>query len=238
MKAVLQKLIVLQEIDNQLAAIEARKGSLPQQVEKLESTAQVVASELDQSQAAREENDKELTGIGSQLTDLNAKLKKYQDQLYLVTTNREYDALTNEIESVKEELESLQQRKQELQSQNEELASSIEELEKQAGTLSTDLDRNRSDLSDKTAATEARQAELEKRRTALAAELSQRYLRKYERILRARGHAVVPLQRQACGGCHKQLSPQKQYEIRRMDRMIECENCGRILIHIPAETQE
>ena len=204
----------------------------------MESTATEVASGLETAQTTLKSNHSELSEIQGQVMDLKEKLKKYQDQLYLVATNREYDALTNEIETVKTEVDALEVRQLLLEEQNEALAAQVKEMESQAGTLTTDLDKNRADLSEKTAATEARQKELEAEREALVGNLSQRYLRKYERILKARKQAVVPIQRQACGGCHKQLSHQKQFEIRQMDKLIECENCGRILVHTEEDSPE
>jgi predicted nucleic acid-binding Zn-ribbon protein len=41
---------------------------------------------------------------------------------------------------------------------------------------------------------------------------------------------VVPVRKKACGGCFKQIPPQRIQEIRRGDRIFSCDSCGRILI--------
>ncbi len=97
------------------------------------------------------------------------------------------------------------------------------------------MPRNLKPIARKSDLTDAKQAELESARADLIKHVGQRYLRKYERILNARKSAVVAIDRSACGGCHKQLSPQNIYEIQQMDKMIECENCGRILVYFPPE---
>ena len=43
------------------------------------------------------------------------------------------------------------------------------------------------------------------------------------------GKAVVPVLRDACGGCYNAIPPQRQSEIRQHKKIIVCENCGRIL---------
>jgi len=42
--------------------------------------------------------------------------------------------------------------------------------------------------------------------------------------------AVVPVERDACGGCFNAIPPQKQSEIRQHKKIMICENCGRILV--------
>jgi predicted nucleic acid-binding Zn-ribbon protein len=42
--------------------------------------------------------------------------------------------------------------------------------------------------------------------------------------------AVVPVDRDACGGCFNQIPPQVQLEISLRKKVIACEHCGRILV--------
>lgn len=232
MKDTLKYLIDLQEIDRQLFEIEEKKGSLPQQVEKLESEAGDLRSELETTKESLEENQKELTGIKGGLMDSAEKIKKYQDQLYLVNTNREYDALTNEIETEKSKMAESESRQLELEEAIEKLEAIINSSEEQTSAFAEKLEANRDELKEKSDLTDAHQLELEKAREELVPKVRERYLRKYNRILQARRRAVVPVDRSACSGCHKQLSPQTIYEIQQMDQLIECENCGRILVHL------
>jgi predicted nucleic acid-binding Zn-ribbon protein len=41
---------------------------------------------------------------------------------------------------------------------------------------------------------------------------------------------VVPVERDACGGCFNAVPPQKQSEIRQRKKIMICENCGRVLV--------
>lgn len=235
MNNTLKFLIELQEIDRQLFEIDEKKGSLPQQVEKLETQAADVKSELENTRLTLEENQKELVSIKGGLMDSEEKVKKYQDQLYLVTTNREYDALTNEIETVKSEMSTNEARQLQLEADIESLEATISSSEEQSTAFVEELDANRDELKEKSDLTDARQEELEAQRVELIKNIGQRYLRKYDRILKARKRAVVPIERSACTGCHKQLNPQTIYEIQQMDAFIECENCGRILVSIDGD---
>ncbi|MBI5868870.1 MAG: bifunctional (p)ppGpp synthetase/guanosine-3',5'-bis(diphosphate) 3'-pyrophosphohydrolase, partial [candidate division Zixibacteria bacterium] len=53
----------------------------------------------------------------------------------------------------------------------------------------------------------------------------------YERVRKGKGSgAVVAVKNKACSGCFKTLPPQLVQEIRRAERIITCDSCGRILI--------
>jgi len=235
MKNVLKSLIDLQEIDRQLFEINEKKGSLPEKVEKLEVQAASVKDELESTRSTLEENQKELLTIKGSFMDSAEKVKKYQDQLYLVTTNREYDALTNEIETVKASMAEMEGRRLTLEADVEALEETINSSEEQSTAFIDQLEANRDELKEKSDLTDVQQKDLEIQRGELVQKISQRYLRKYERILKARKRAVIAIDKSACIGCHKQLSPQVVYEIQQMDSFIECENCGRILVHIPKD---
>ena len=59
-----------------------------------------------------------------------------------------------------------------------------------------------------------------------------RLLASYDRIRKnyRNGLAVVPVERDACGGCFNAIPPQKQSEIKLRKKVMVCENCGRILV--------
>ena len=46
------------------------------------------------------------------------------------------------------------------------------------------------------------------------------------------GLAVVPVNRNACGGCFNIVPAQKQAEVREKKKIIICEHCGRILADV------
>ena len=41
---------------------------------------------------------------------------------------------------------------------------------------------------------------------------------------------MVPVEREACGGCFNHIPPQRQLEVKLHNKVIVCEYCGRVLI--------
>jgi predicted nucleic acid-binding Zn-ribbon protein len=44
------------------------------------------------------------------------------------------------------------------------------------------------------------------------------------------GLAVVPVDRDSCGGCFNKIPPQRQLDIQSKKKVLVCEHCGRILV--------
>ena len=73
---------------------------------------------------------------------------------------------------------------------------------------------------------------MEKKSATLEAIIEERLTSAYNKIRgNARnGLAVVPVERDACGGCFNKIPPQRQLDIASRKKIIVCEYCGRILV--------
>jgi predicted nucleic acid-binding Zn-ribbon protein len=81
-------------------------------------------------------------------------------------------------------------------------------------------------------ANEKEEKQFNKLATEAKQQVDPRLLASYEKIRGnyRNGLAVVPVERDACGGCFNAIPPQKQSEIRQHKKIMICENCGRILV--------
>jgi predicted nucleic acid-binding Zn-ribbon protein len=70
------------------------------------------------------------------------------------------------------------------------------------------------------------------KREKAALDVEPRLLLSYNKIRTSyrNGLAVVPVERDSCGGCFNVIPPQRQSDIRLRKKMIVCEHCGRIMI--------
>ncbi len=82
------------------------------------------------------------------------------------------------------------------------------------------------------AETDKEERHFEKNIQAAREDVEPRLLMSYDRIRQnyRNGLAVVPVERDACGGCFYSIPPQKQSEIKLRKKIMVCENCGRILV--------
>ncbi len=231
MKTKLQQLYALQQVDSHLDELQELKGDLPSEVRTLEEQLALLGEQrtgheqrMKQSFAQRDEAD-------TQILSLKERLEKYKKQQFAVRTNREYDALTREMDTATETISKLEKEMEQLETaatvaktEMQESAAKIEELQKQ-------LEEKRTALAEVSKTTEDEELRFAHEREKLVARIARADLAAYERIRKAkRGTAVVPVKRQACGGCHNRVPPQKLLELRKNDRIYTCERCGRIIV--------
>jgi predicted nucleic acid-binding Zn-ribbon protein len=228
----LSSLVRLQKIDSKLDEIKILKGELPMEVSDLEDEIQGLHSR----QTRIEE---EINGITdfietkkNAIKDAEALVKKYQKQSDAVKNNREYEAITKEIEM--QELEGKLAEKH-IRDANEELsekAKVLDQTKKLIANKDTSLKQKKSELEKIIVDTEKEEKHFSKFSSEAREHIDERLLYSYDRIRKnyRNGLAVVPVERDACGGCFNAIPPQRQSEIRQHKKIIVCENCGRILV--------
>ncbi|NOY79235.1 MAG: hypothetical protein GXO76_15390 [Calditrichaeota bacterium] len=228
----LKILIELQRIDSRLKKLDALYGDLPVQLENLKSDLTGKQSLLEEKRVQLEETSIRKHQAELDIKSWKGKEQKYHDQLFKVTSNREYDAIQAEIEAAKEAIDQQETAFLEASEMEEVLASEIKALEEEIAEMIKDSGELQKVLQEKMDVTKKEVSDLQKRREELVHDLDVPIYRTYERIRKGKadGMAVVPVSDNACGGCRLSIPPQKILEIRRMNKLIFCEGCGRILV--------
>lgn len=235
-KTVEAKLFAIAKLQKALSDIDKiriLRGELPLEVQDIEDDIKGSQTRLDNLSAAA----KALThSISNERTKISASrelLEKYRRQLDHVRNNREYDNLSKEIEYQDLETQLSEKRikeyTQELSGRKEEIASLKEKIELRMG----DLKQKESELDNIIKDTRDEEEKLLKEAKSLEADIKdERLLAGFYRIRNAthNGLAVVPIDRDACGGCFNRIPPQRQLEIRLAKKIIICEYCGRIIV--------
>jgi len=221
----------LQKIDTQLRQLEGLKGDLPNQVKRLNQDLTEAEKSLETHEKRGVDYKKEVGIIEMEIKALEGKQQKYQNQLFEVKTNREYDAVTHEIESVKLEIGKKESRLLELMDLIENGGKSVEEAKNEMTRLKGEFEKKNSDLGKKQEATERDEIALKDKREQAVRNIEPKWISTYERIRNAKnGLGLVPVVLNACGGCRKKLPPQRVLEIREGDRLYMCDVCGRMLV--------
>lgn len=225
-------LYTLQQNDSKIDRIKIVRGELPLEVEDLEDEVAGLETRIDNYIQEIELLDKQIADKQLAIKESHALIKRYEEQQNNVRNNREYDALTKEIEFQNLEIQLAEKRIREFTAQ---LTMSKEEIENAQHELSdrrNDLEAKRSELTDIVAETELEEKELIHKSELQQRSIEERLLIAYKRIRKnaRNGLAVVPVERDACGGCFSYIPPQRQLDIKLHKKIIVCEFCGRILV--------
>ncbi len=225
-------LLKLQKIDSKLDEIQILKGELPMEVSDLED-------EIQGLQSRQTRIEEEINGISefieskkNAIKESEALIAKYEKQSENVKNNREFEAINKEIEMQQLEIKLSEKH---IRDANEELADKVKSLEsakKQIAVKDGVLNHKKSELEKIIADTEKEETHFNKLSAEARSHIDDRLLYSYDRIRGSyrNGLSVVPVERDACGGCFNSIPPQRQSEIRMHKKIIVCENCGRILV--------
>lgn len=228
----LNSLVTLQKIESKLDEIHILKGELPMEVADLEDE----ITGLHSRQLRIEEEINGITQFIDQkkeaIKEAQALGKKYEKQSENVKNNREFEAINKEIEMQQLEVKLAEKH---IKDANEEIAEKAVLLEKAKKTIASKesvLNTKKGELEKIIAANEKEEKHFNKLATEAKEHVDSRLLASYEKIRKSyrNGLAVVPVERDACGGCFYYIPPQKQSEIRQRKKVMVCENCGRILV--------
>lgn len=231
MREALEKLIELQNVDSKLNEIEELRGSLPHEVEQLKNDLGGTQKSLEESGSRIKEIDSQIRDIEGNIAQAKQKLEKYKEQLYAVNTNKEYDALTHELEAMQNAIRESENQILDLMGEKEENEETNKNSKALLEEIQQDLDTRSKELDLKINETKSSETKYLKKRKKIAPMISKALFSKYEKIREAKnGRAVVPVIRGACGGCFHSLPPQLVVEVKKMERIINCEACGRVLI--------
>jgi len=227
----LSSLVRLQKIDSKLDEIQILKGELPMEVKDLED-------EIEGLHARQTRIEEEINGIQEfieqkkeGIKQAQALIAKYEKQSENVKNNREFEAINKEIE-----MQQLEQKlcEKHIKDATEEIADKARQLDlakKAVSTKESNLAGKKSELEKIISETEKEETHYNKSAAEARNHADPRLLASYDRIRNNyhNGLAVVPVERDSCGGCFHAIPPQKQSEIKLRKKIMVCENCGRIL---------
>ena len=223
------RLVELQDIDSQLEDLNSLLGDLPKMVDELNEKENSLKDRVEADKVSLKEINLNNSKSEKVNSDIQEKINKLTDQLFLVTNNKQYDALTNEIEHLKEQKKENEELLISNLEEKETLEKNINENEASLEELKTDLDVRRNKLDEALSETADEKAALENSRKKQVTEIDDNTMQVYNKVISARsGIAVVPLSGNSCGGCGAALPLQMVSEIRAGD-LHNCQSCGRFV---------
>jgi len=228
----LEALYELQKIDSEIDKIRTIRGELPLEVQDLEDEIEGLNLRIAKSQEEVKELDTEISDRKNAIKDAELAIAKYKEQQEKVRNNREFESLSKEIEYQELEIKLHEKRSKEAKFKITSKKENLDEVKDRLEFRKTDLDNKRKELEEIVGETQKDEEKLIKKSEKATKNIDERLLTAYTRLRSnaKNGLAVVPIQRDSCGGCFNKIPPQRQLEITLKRKIIVCEHCGRILV--------
>jgi predicted nucleic acid-binding Zn-ribbon protein len=223
-------LVELQGLDGAIFALEDKCDEIPHTVKNKEEQFKDKAIDLKKAEddlkvllLKRKEKEGELEAK-------EGTIKKYQQQLNQVKTNKEYSALQDEIGRVKADNSIIEEAIlnifDEIDVGNKKIAKEKDVLKSEEAKLGEEKKKLNEELTRIKTELEG----MKSQRNALAAKVDKEILKKYERIVKNKdGLAIVTIVDDVCQGCFSTQPPQVVNEVKISQSLVFCDSCARIL---------
>ena len=231
MREELVALARLAAMDNSARDIDAELEQIPQRVQELRSSVQMLENLLAQERQQLEEAERLKEQQGAELKERNEGLQRARKKAAQASSIREADASTREVDAnrraIKEREEELNRIVQAIEAKTESLAEREKDFEEAKGVLRSQEEASKVRIAE----LEEQRGKLLDGREQLAAKVSKSVVKRYERLKSGLANAVIIITDGNCTACRMALPPQLTIELQRGDELHQCPHCRRIIIH-------
>jgi len=233
----LERLIALQRINSDTQDAQRRVGEEPERQKafevRLEEAGRRVATARERLTACQTSR----RAIEKDLAVHQGRLSKFRDQLMVVKTNVEYQAMQKEIEFAQHEVKQFEDGILELMLEFDDLSAAVKAAEVDLAGEQKKVEADRRALAIELKELQGVLDRLATDRGRVVAQIDPRALAMFETVSRRRnGVAVAEARDGVCTVCHVRLRPQVFNEVRRNAEIIQCESCNRVLYFVPKPT--
>jgi predicted nucleic acid-binding Zn-ribbon protein len=235
----IQRAVGLQHTDDRIAALAKEIAALPRHIAEIEKKLENSKRKLEHGRAALGANQRERKRLETEIQSQDAKISKLKSQMMEAKTNDQYRAFQHEIEFCEAETRKSEDRILELMTESEPLDQAVKATEKTLAEESKTVDAEKNQARERTAADQKEIEKLKHERARVVSEMSPKIVSEYERIRKNRGGVgVAEAVNGRCSKCNMVIRLQYLQDLKRGDRVMTCESCGRILYYNPPETFE
>ncbi len=235
----LDSIVSLNKTREELAAAQTRLDGVPDWMKELHEEHSQRQAEIDEVTAIRDSAAQERRAGEGVLSELQEKVKRYQEQLRQVSSEREYTALLKEIDTVKAQINDSEQQILELIERYDQAEKDEKELQEKFRDLDERYKAELAKWESEKPEVARTVAELTRQVEEIRETLPHQYLTLFDRLYeRYDGQAVTRVVRIEtrsanamwhCEDCSYNVRPQIIIEIRNDGVVIQCDACKRFL---------
>jgi hypothetical protein len=231
MLAEIEQLLVVQDHDTNIKALQNELQTLPFEQNRLEKAIEDRTTGLERVRQRAKEIEVERKKLELDATTRREQIARYKTQQFQTRKNDEFQALGNEITRLEKEISQIEDREIDLMEQGETLGRDIQRAESDFKVERAQVQQQLVALKQKgELLTRTLEETKAARQKAGAAVTDQELLERYERIFHSKGgNAVVPIEHEVCMGCHMKNTTTNVHRAKLGREIVYCEHCGRML---------
>lgn len=225
----LKTILDIQEIDMQMIQLMRIKSERQKDLSNINAVKSDLAKQAEAKELEIADMKKIIRLMEGDVTDIKAKIKKFEAQQSSIKKVEEFNALSHEMSQADRERGLKEQR---LSDQYDKLAAEEDALKSIKTSLKATVENSKvleSEIQESIDRINVEGRGLKAQRDQLVAKADPEVFRVYERLLRnKKDRVVVPIENRCCSGCHIMLTAQDENLVRKGERLVFCEHCSRI----------
>jgi predicted nucleic acid-binding Zn-ribbon protein len=226
----IELLVELQQKEIEAARFQTELDKIPAKTDLMTSDLKEFEEAIEAQTTALKELKTVYRSFDIQIQENQARIKKREEQLRAVTTNKEYQAILKEIEEIKKADSRIEDETIECL---DEIDAAAKEVKEKEVTYSEEKDVVNQKIAELEAEAEKQRKILNKllsKNKTLSGKIDPELMKQFVFIKsQARGIAIVEVKEAICQGCNMNIPPQMYNELHKEDELRSCPHCHRMI---------
>ncbi len=229
-KEQLETLAKIQSMETETNIINAKLNIVPGKIESLDQEIQAIDQRLSDESTRLDELKKAYRKYESDVDEKLSKMKKSEEKLRGVKTNKEYQSTLKEIEDIKAITSEIEDKMIDCLDQMDEVEKYLSTKKDEFRVLKDQIGIEKDAIHQESEAGRNRITELQKERDEASKHVAPKLMKTYMHVQDQRGVAIVAVNNAVCQGCNLNIPPQMYNELQREgDSLRFCPHCQRII---------
>jgi predicted nucleic acid-binding Zn-ribbon protein len=229
-------LVKLQAVDKTLYEAEQELLAIPERLTELADREAVLAQTLSELEAQLEDVAGRRKALETENDSIRSRLRRAENRLMAAKSTKEYQAANAEIGEAKDAIKSNDDTLIEFMEKQDGLTTQVKQQKELSSEFDKQAGQERKKLAERQAHLEKAIASMQGDREGLTDGVDSSLLSQYDFIRQRRqGVALAPVSTGTCLACHMDIPPQQFNELQRMDKVMICPSCSRLIYWADAD---
>ena len=229
----------LQQTDTEILAVRRKLKSVPIKIKRLEESFQIYQQKLEEKQKQLTDAEKEQRSKAGALEMQQEQRRKSQARLREVKTNKEYQAVDQEISFLMGKEAEIEDEILEIMLLIDQLKEELNQQQKAFDIEQAKNDEQKSHYEKETNALKTQIAGYQEKRLNFHPKIHRDLINRYQEWFKRQGTGLISLVvDNVCSSCHLRIPPQTLQQARKNEQIIRCGSCQRILYVLPSLPDE
>lgn len=229
----IETLVKLQEAETEIVRLQDVLKEVEKQKSKLSRKLLQFEDALQNNKQALEAAHKACRDMEIEIQVVDARIIKSNENLRMVRTNKEYQVLLREVDDNKKRKDALETELLEYLEEKDKSDQLVNESQKDYLQIKEQIEAEQEKIEQQSVDDKEDLNNYQRQQEKIGKHMDSFLMNRFSKISKMNGgQAVVQVRNEVCMGCFMNIPPQLFIEVQRVNSLITCPQCSRILYHV------